>query len=41
MDVNQLIPKIITHTSWDWRCICGSVHRTQDLFIISVPEAQY
>ena len=23
MDVNQLIPKIITHTSWDWRCICG------------------
>lgn len=23
MDVNQLIPRIITHASWDWRCICG------------------
>lgn len=29
MDANQLIPKIITHTSWDWRCICGNAQNTR------------
>lgn len=31
MDVNQLIPKIITHTSWDWRCICGSAQNARSV----------
>lgn len=31
MDVNQLIPKIITHTSWDWRCICGGAQNTRSV----------
>ena len=31
MDVNQLISRIITHTSWDWRCICGGAQNSRSV----------